>query len=175
MKELLSREWINFAVHSIAVEIDNHFRTLRLNKEPVFVLGIKEAGLTFSTDLSNSLTVPHSLRWATVSYYDPTTDRPKRQVGIIKSNFPELKGARVLIADCVIDSGATMKTVYKAVMDHGARCAWTVALIVKPKAHLHAVNFYGYTVPDKFLVGYGLDTHGEKRDLPSIYEKEIDR
>ncbi len=173
MKEILSNTWINFAIRNIAAEIDNHFRILRLYKEPVFVLGIKEAGLTFSTELSSMLTVPHSLRWVCVNYYDPKIDKPKGKAPqIIESNFTELKGARVLIADCVIDSGMTMKTVYKAVMEHGAKCAHSIALIVKPKAHLHAVNFYGYTVPDKFLVGYGLDTHGEKRDLSSIYEKE---
>jgi hypoxanthine phosphoribosyltransferase len=154
-----------------------HRRVLELGKEisqfyagrPVTVLAVLDGAFCFVADLvrvinNNEL----SLHFVKVSSYGGQT---KSSGSVTLDKIPDLSGQSVLIVDDILDSGLTLQAI-KNVLN--ADSVHTCVLLNKPLRRvpqgLPCADFIGFTVPDVFVVGYGLDHGGKYRHLPDVWE-----
>jgi hypoxanthine phosphoribosyltransferase len=82
----------------------------------------------------------------------------------------EIQGRHVLVVDDILDSGGTIHMVVPALREMGAASVKSCVLLRKdrPTAHAVHVDYVGFEIPDKFVVGYGLDYNDYYRNLPDI-------
>jgi len=102
------------------------------------------------------------------SYEDTETTGQLQLIGL--SNMDELQDQNVLIVDDIIDSGLTMSRLIQTIMSYGAKQVWTSLLLSKRGKRRVDVqeDFVAFNIPDKFIVGYGLDYNQKFRDLNHI-------
>jgi hypoxanthine phosphoribosyltransferase len=83
-----------------------------------------------------------------------------------------LKGRDVLIVEDIIDSGNTITSLINMVKTHNPKTTKLTALLSKPMMHQHemSIDYLGFEIPDKFVIGYGLDYNHQGRNLNSIYQ-----
>ena len=151
-------------VEDLAVRISRDYA----GQVPVLV-GVLKAAAPFLADLSRALTVPVEIELMEASSYGSGT-ASSGSVNITKDIVRSLTGRHVLIVDCIVDSGRTVR----ALMDllKGRHPASVEAAVLLDKRARRAVEvgvkYVGVEVPDRFLVGYGLDKDQRYRNLPYI-------
>ncbi|PAV84316.1 hypothetical protein WR25_16889 [Diploscapter pachys] len=86
------------------------------------------------------------------------------------ANLEELRGKNVLVVDDIVDSGQTMAKLLHTLKENGVKQSWTALLVSKRVPRMIQVpeNFVAFRIPDKFIVGYGLDYNQKFRDLNHI-------
>ena len=137
--------------------------------QELLLVGILKGAALFVADLARSVTVPAEIAFIRASSYGSgTSSSGKVEVGL----DPDLRFAcrQVLLVDCIIDSGRTLAAVREMVLERNPASLRVVVLLDK-KEHRTAgvpVDYAGFEVPDRFLVGYGLDHAGQYRNLPYI-------
>lgn len=135
----------------------------------VVVLGILYGAAVFATDLVRALEGPKELAFVRASSYGRGTESTGRvELGALDENL--LAGRYVLVADTILDTGLTLRTVLEAVRAAGAGEVAGCVLLDKPARRTESVEpeFVGFVVEDRFLVGYGLDHAGRHRALPYV-------
>ena len=123
------------------------------------------------TELTKRLTCPVTMDFMSVSSYGDDT-KSSGVVRIVKDLDQPLEGKDVLVVEDIIDTGRTMKTLLEVLKNRGASSVKLCALLDKPdrrEVEVHA-DYLGFTIPDKFVVGYGLDYAQKYRTLPYIGE-----
>ena len=151
-------------VAELAAEIDAHYAGA---DRPVVLLCVLTGSLIFTADLARALTVPVEIDCVAVrSYGDGTVSRGV--VDLVREPSTPLAGRDVLIVEDIVDTGNTIAFL----RDHLAAAASVrlVALLDKTsrRAHRIDVDWRGFDIPDRFVVGYGLD-HGQRyRNLPDV-------
>ncbi|WP_040953062.1 hypoxanthine phosphoribosyltransferase [Gorillibacterium massiliense] len=165
IKEVLySEEQIEEKVKELGERISQDFAGKNL-----FVICVLKGAFVFMADLVKSITVPLELDFMAVSSYGAST-RSSGVVRIIKDLDVSVEGRDVLIVEDIIDSGMTLSYVIDLLQGRGASSVSVVALFDKP--HRRTVDlepdYKGFTIPDEFIVGYGLDYAEKYRNLPYI-------
>lgn len=138
-------------------------------KEPL-IIGVLKGSVLFMTDLLRCVTVPCRIDFLCVSSYGDAT-KSSGTVHIIKDIGEEkLRGQDVLIVEDVVDSGLTMATLKQILLSRKPASLKICSLMDKPKCRKTElrVDYAGFTAPDEFLVGYGLDYAEKYRNLPYI-------
>lgn len=138
------------------------------NTLPLVICNLKGAVL-FMADLVKKLTIPIEMDFMATSSYGAST-QSSGNIRILKDLDTNIDGRDVLIVEDVIDSGLTLRYIRDHLLHRGASSVRVVALLDKPhrrKVDI-APDYYGATVPDKFIVGYGLDYAERYRNLPYI-------
>lgn len=136
------------------------------------MIGILRGSFIFLADLARDL-YQHGARpridFLTLESYGSGTES-SGEVRVVKDIRMDVKGADVMLVDDILDSGRTLSFGSKHLMDKGARSVKTVALLDKPARRVipFQADFVGFTVPDEFVVGYGLDYDSFYRELPYI-------
>jgi len=135
----------------------------------VVLVGVLKSVVHFLSDLSRRLRTPHQMDFITARSYGGRTCS-SGAVEIVRVPELDLRGRRVLLVEDIYDTGRTMA----AVLDHlralAPRSLDACALLSKPEAHVVPVEvrYVGVEIPNRFVVGYGLD-HAERfRDLPYV-------
>ena len=92
------------------------------------------------------------------------------EIRILKDLDTPIKGVDILLVEVIVDTGRTLQTVKKLLLDRGAASFRMVALLDKPERRLVDIeaDYVGFTVPDEFVVGFGLDYNQHYRSLPYI-------
>lgn len=160
MDENKIREKIKELGHNISEEYKG--------KELVLI-GVLKGSVMFMSDLMKEITIPCSMDFMAVSSYGSST-KSTGVVRILKDLDFEIEGKDVLIVEDIIDSGVTLKYLIEYLNGRKPNSLEIVCLLDKPerrKAHID-VKYTGFTVPDYFLVGYGLDYAEKYRNLPYI-------
>ena len=130
-------------------------------------------------DLARELTLPITMDWMAVSSYGSGT-HSSGVVRILKDLDADITDRRVLIVEDIIDSGLTLSWLLANLQSRGAKSVEILALLRKPNAAKVDVNvkYVGFEIPNKFVVGYGLDYAEHYRNLrgigvlaPHVYEK----
>lgn len=133
------------------------------------VVGVLRGGVVFCADLIRHIQLPLELSFIeTSSYKNGTTSQGTVDIVASSSFTPE--GFDVLIVEDIIDTGNTLNAVCQRFLEQGARSVKTCCMLDKPsrrKLPLFA-DYVGFTIPDKFVVGYGLDYANRYRNLPYI-------
>lgn len=145
----------------------------------LLVLGILKGCVFFMTDLVRRIELPMSIDFMSVSSYGSGTESTGR-VKITKDIDIDLNGYDILLVEDILDSGRTLKYVSDILKTRGANSISIVTLLDKPERRVAPItpDYVGCSVPDEFVVGYGLDYDQKYRNLPyigalkrSVYEK----
>uniref|UniRef100_A0AC35TGI4 Hypoxanthine phosphoribosyltransferase n=1 Tax=Rhabditophanes sp. KR3021 TaxID=114890 RepID=A0AC35TGI4_9BILA len=148
----------------------------QIGDKPIMMLCILKGSYKFFTTLLDELTVARTLCKSPISiefiraksYCDTVSTGHLQLIGL--ESMDELKGQNVVIVEDIVDSGLTMDSLIKTIKDHGANQVWTSILLSKRVKRQVEVpeDFVAFSIPDKFIVGYGLDYNQKFRDLKHI-------
>src|SRR5215475_7797507 len=134
------------------------------------VLCVLKGASLFTADLVRAIPLPLTLEFLGVASYGADT-RSSGEVRITTDTQTPLHGRDVLVVEDIVDSGLTLRFLLQALAARGCRSVRVCALLDKPARRMDptvAVHYRGFSVDDRFLVGYGLD-HAERwRNLPFI-------
>jgi len=131
---------------------------------------VLKGGVFFTCELAKRLTVPVSLDFMSVSSYGDDT-KSSGVVRIVKDLDESLKGKEVLIVEDIIDSGRTLSYLIEVLRQRGPESIRLCTLLDKPERRVKKqvkVDYTCFTIPDEFVVGYGLDYAQRYRNLPYI-------
>ena len=168
MKVLISAEEIQAKVNELGNQINAHYA--HSDRELVLV-GLLRGSVIFMADLCRAISKPHELDFMTVSSYGGGTTS-SRDVKILKDLDGEIRGKDVLVVEDIIDSGNTLSKVVEILETRSPNSINLCTLVSKPSRREIdlKVEFLGFEVEDKFIVGYGLDYDQKYRHIPFIGE-----
>ena len=167
---LYSAEKIAARVHELGGEIRRRFGGERLT-----LLGVLKGSALFTADLVREVGEPAELSFVNArSYGKGTVSSGEVRLGQLEEEV--LKDRTVVVVDTILDTGRTLARVTDRVHEIGAFDVFTCVLLDKPARREIdlAPDLVGFTVPDRFLVGYGLDFGGRYRTLAYIGYLEND-
>ncbi|MFT8872641.1 MAG: hypoxanthine phosphoribosyltransferase [Sporolactobacillus sp.] len=133
------------------------------------VVGVLKGALPFMADLIKKMTVPIEIDFMDVSSYGNSTVS-SGEVKILKDLDTSVENRDILIVEDIIDSGLTLSYLVELFRTRKAKSIKIVTLLDKPAGRKSAISpdMSGFTVPNAFLVGYGLDFAERYRNLPFI-------
>ena len=163
--EMISAKSIAARVESLAREISDYYS----GTDKLVVVGLLRGSFMFIADLVRELKMPVEVDFLEVSSYGDAMES-SREVRIIKDICGEIEGRDVLVVEDIIDTGHTMTQVMTLLQGRGPRRLELAALLDKPSRREVAVRarWVGFEIPDKFVVGYGIDYAQRNRNLPYI-------
>ncbi len=135
----------------------------------IHMVCVLKGGVFFMTELAKRITVPVSLDFMCVSSYGNETKSSEKL--IIKKDLDEsVEGKDVLVVEDIIDSGRTLSNLLELLKERGTKSLKLCTLLNKPDRRVVDVDidYNGFTIPDEFVVGYGLDYAQKYRNLPFI-------
>ena len=161
---IVSEKEIRSRVSELAAQISIDYK----DKEPLLVCVLKGA-VFFMADLVREITVPSELDFMAVSSYGSATDS-SGVVRILKDLDANIEGRNVLIVEDIIDSGLTLSYLRKNLRSRNPASVEVCSLLTKPSRRKVdiACKYVGFEVPDKFVIGYGLDYMEQFRNLRFI-------
>lgn len=165
MKALLEAAAIQFRVRELAEEIERDYP----DGEEIHLVCVLKGGFVFMSDLVRSMSTRVSLDFIAVSSYGAGT-KSSGEVRFQKDLDTSLEGRHVIIIEDIVDTGLTLKYLQDVLQKRAPKSLRTACLLSKPSRRQVdvAVEYIGFTIEDRFVVGYGLD-YGEKyRNLPYI-------
>lgn len=167
---MLSEEEINARIAELGEQISRDYE----GKE-IFLICILKGASFFACELAKRITVPVNIDFMKVSSYGGDTVS-SGQVSIKMDVSESIAGKEVLIVEDIIDSGNTLNLLPKILMERGPKSIRLCALLDKPDRREVDVkmDYVGFRIPDKFVVGYGLDYDQRYRNLPYIGEVVFD-
>jgi hypoxanthine phosphoribosyltransferase len=164
MEILLSAERIQQRIAEMARQITPDYRD-----RPVTIVGVLTGSLMFLADLVRRLDFP--LRIALIqasSYRGATTTGGPLQVN--PELLPDLRGRHILLVDDILDTGHTLRGLVEHLRQLGS-ASIRIAVLLRKRGRQQVdlePDYYGFDIPDKFVVGYGLDYNDEYRHLPYL-------
>ncbi len=161
---LISEEEIRQSVADMAAELDAEYA----DDQPLMICVLRGA-VTFMSDLVKAMSIPVEMDFMAVSSYGAST-KSSGVVRILKDLDEEIAGRRIVVVEDIVDSGLTLQYLLQYLGRRQPKDIRVVALVKKdkPDAIDVQVDRIGFTVPDEFVVGYGLDYAGVYRNLPYI-------
>ena len=161
---LLDADTIANRVAELGAQLTSDFG----DRDPVLVSVLKGA-LPFLADLMRAMEMPVSIDLMEVSSYGSGTETTG-QVRILKDLSASIEGRHVIIVEDIIDTGLTLNYLLRYLADKGPASVSIVCLLDKPARRLAEIpiDYTGFTIPDRFVVGYGLDFDERYRNLPYI-------
>ncbi|MBT9779897.1 hypoxanthine phosphoribosyltransferase [Clostridium sp. MCC353] len=165
IRVLLSEEEVNVRINEIAAQISKDYEGKQIH-----LICILKGGVFFTCELAKRITVPVSLDFMSVSSYGSGT-ASSGVVRIIKDLDEPLEGKDVLIVEDIIDSGRTLAYLIEVLKQRNPRSVKLCTLLDKPERRVKKqvqVDYTCFTIPDEFVVGYGLDFDQKYRNLPYI-------
>jgi hypoxanthine phosphoribosyltransferase len=164
LQVIISQAEIAAAVKCLATAIIKDYR----EKNPLLI-GVLKGSFIFLADLIRQLDFPLGIEFVRLSSYGSGT-QTSGKVKIVKGLKLEIKNRHVLVVEDIIDTGVTIAFLLDYLKKEKPASLKLCALTDKPARHRVAVeiDYKGFTVPDKFLVGYGLDCDEKYRNLPDI-------
>lgn len=166
MKEiLLTEEMIQAKVKELAAQLSEDYS----GKDPVFV-GVMKGVVLFFADMIKNITVPCQIDFMWISSYVGTNSTGTMQVK--RDVSQDLKGRHVVILEDIFDTGHSLDFTYKHLLSKEPASLKICTLLDKPSRRLPQVtlqpDYVGFTIPNEFVVGYGLDYNEYYRNLPYI-------
>jgi hypoxanthine phosphoribosyltransferase len=156
---------IQQAIQTIA----NEMNVLYADKKPIFI-SVLNGAFMFTADLLKKIEVPCELSFIKLSSYAGTTSTGtvKEIVGLQE----EILDRDVIVIEDIIDTGITMQKIISQLELKNPASIRIATLLLKPDSVKVPINpdFVCFSIPDKFVVGYGLDLNGIGRNLPDIYQ-----
>jgi len=160
----LSQNEIEDCVQNLAEKIQKDYA----GKTPTFLV-ILNGAFIFASDL-----VRHYKGDCSVSFMRLSSYRGTQSTGIVKNliDAEKLENEDVIIVEDIVDTGNSIDYILDYLKTKNIKSKRIVSLFHKPSAYLktHHIDYVGINIPDKFVVGYGLDYEGLGRNLPDVYQ-----
>jgi hypoxanthine phosphoribosyltransferase len=163
--DMLSAKAIAARVESMAQEISEYFQ----DTEKLVVIGLLRGSFMFIADLVRELSLPVEVDFLETSSYGDSMES-SREVRILKDLRGEIKGRDILVVEDIVDTGHTLNHVVGLLRSRQPARMMVCALLDKPTRREVDVraDIVGFEIPDKFVVGYGIDYAQRNRNLPYI-------
>ena len=163
MNILISADDIQQRVREMALEI------ARDHPNGVHMIAVLKGAFVFLSDLARALPGRCSLDFMAVSSYGASTST-SGQVQLLKDLGSGIEGREVVIVEDIVDTGLTLTYLQEILRARSPRSLRTACLLSKPSRRKVEVNveYVGFSIADKFVVGYGLDYAEQYRNLPYI-------
>ncbi len=161
---LFSQEKIAEIVQNMGKQISEDYKGKNL-----FMVSVLKGSLLFMADLMRAITIPCTIDFLSVSSYGKGT-QSSGEVRILKDLDVSLEGKDLLVVEDILDSGVTLSYLLKALSARNPASIRLCTFLDKPerrRVDIHA-DYVGATVPDEFIVGYGLDYAERYRNLPYV-------
>ena len=161
---LFTEEQLQARVAEIAAQIDRDYA----GKQPLLV-SVLRGSFVFMADLVRRITLPCTVDFMAVSSYGSGTTS-SGQVKIVKDLSEQIEGKDVIVVEDILDSGNTLSYLLKILENRHPASIRLCTLLDKPDRRVKPVevHYSGFTIPDAFVVGYGLDYAEKYRNLPYI-------
>jgi len=162
---LITAEQIQKRVGELAEQINRDFQG-----EELIIVCILRGGVLFLGDLIRHISVPFTLDFMAVSSYGVGARQSSGQPRIILDVNTDIRNRNVLLVEDIVDSGYTIKAVIDFLSTRAPKCLRICSLLDKPERRetpVH-IDYLGFSIPDKFVFGYGLDIDEYYRGLPFI-------
>lgn len=152
-------------IEELGTEISKDFAD-----EPAVLIGVLNGAFMFLADLTKKVTVPVEVSFIKVSSYKGLES--SGSVMNLMGLDVELEGRSVIIVEDIIDTGLSMKYLLELIEKQKPKRIAVASLLVKPEAIVHKIkiDYIGFEIPNKFVVGYGMDYDGFGRNLPALYQ-----
>lgn len=164
LKVLITRKEIDRVVARLASQISSDYA----GKQPLLI-GVLKGSFVFMADLIRQLDVPVEIDFVKLSSYGSAAES-SGEVRVVQGLKAPVKGRNVLVIEDIVDTGITISFLLDYLRKKRVASLRLCALTDKPSRRKVpvSIDYLGFTVPDKFIVGYGLDLNEEYRHLPDI-------
>jgi hypoxanthine phosphoribosyltransferase len=164
MEVLLKRQEIAAAVSRMGKQITQDFAG-----QSVVLVGVLKGACLFLSDLARQIDLNATFDFIAVRSYG-TKKVTAGEVQLIKDVTTPLRDQNVILVEDILDTGLTLTFLRKHLQQHQPRSMKIAALLDKPSRRMAQVeaDYVGFKVPDRFVVGYGLDFNERFRNLPDI-------
>jgi hypoxanthine phosphoribosyltransferase len=161
----IAEEEINFAIETMVKQIEADF----FDDVPVFI-GVLNGSFMVVSDLLKKYNQPCEVSFVKMASYEgtQTTNAVKQLIGLNQN----LEGRSVIIVEDIVDTGNTIAELKALLKQHHVKHFKIATLFLKPDAYTKDIklDYVGIRIPDKFIVGYGLDYDGLGRNLKDVYQ-----
>lgn len=161
----LTEEQLNKRIAEIGADITEKYKG-----QSVYLICILKGSIFFTTELAKRIELPMTIDFMSVSSYGSQTES-SGVVNIKKDLECSIEGENVIVVEDIIDSGNTLSKLLKVLQQRKPKSLTVCTLLDKPDRRVVddvVADYTGFVVPDKFVVGYGLDFDQRFRNLPYI-------
>ena len=165
LEVLLSNEEINRRVKELGAAITADYA----EREPILI-GVLKGAFIFMSDLARAINLKISVEFMAVSSYGKAL-KSSGEVRIIKDLDVAVEGKDLIVVEDIVDTGLTLSYLLANLQSRGANSVKLATLLDKPEPRINKelkIDYCGFQVPNKFVVGYGLDAAERYRNLPFI-------
>lgn len=168
LKVLISRDEIAEAVNRLARQIERDYQ----GKQPLLI-GVLKGSFVFMADLVRRIDLPLELEFIKLSSYGAARESSGK-VRVVQGLEISIKDRDVLVVEDIVDTGVTISFLLDYLRKKKPASLKLCALADKPSRRRVPlpIHYLGLTVPNKFIVGYGIDCDQKFRNLPDIYAME---
>ena len=167
---LVSKETIAERAKELGQQISRDYKG-----EELGLIGVLKGGFVFLADLAREITIPVDVDFISVSSYGKST-KSSGVVKIIKDIDTDISDKHVIIVEDIVDTGLTLKHLKHLLQTRGPKSLKVCTALDKPSRRTVEldIEYEGIVIPDKFVVGYGLDYAGKYRNLPDVCVMEVE-
>ena len=164
-RPFLSAEVLNERIKELATQINKDY----IGKNPIFI-GILNGSFMFASDLYKNITIPSTISFIKLVSYKGTTSTGTVITAIGLEE--DLTDKDVILIEDIVDTGKTMKEFVATLHKQSPASIQICTLLHKPEALQHPLDlkYVGFEIPNKFVVGYGLDYDGFGRNSQEIFQ-----
>jgi hypoxanthine phosphoribosyltransferase len=161
---LISEAQLQARIAELGAQITEEYAGKRL-----LLLCVLKGAVIFLVDLARQIQLSLEIDFMAVSSYGAST-QSSGIVRILKDLEDSVEGQHILVVEDIVDSGLTLEYLLRSLSARGPASIKVCGLLVKEREREHTVpiDYVGFTIPDKFVVGYGLDFAEKYRNLPYI-------
>jgi hypoxanthine phosphoribosyltransferase len=161
----LTEEQIQARIAELASEINEEYKS----KLPIFI-GVLNGSFMFMSDLLKKITINCEMDFFKLSSYGDAKISSGK-VKLIKELNADIRDRHLVIVEDIVDSGLSIKYIEELIAEHKPASMKVASLLLKPDSLKYDVkiDYIGFKIPSKFVIGYGLDYAQKYRNLPSIY------
>jgi len=165
LEELISVEKIRERIVELGAEISRDLAGL----DELTVVCVLKGGFIFTADLVRHLAISCRIEFIRASSYG-THRASSGKVMLDHHHDPHVEGKNVLLVEDILDTGLTLSRILDELRGHNPASMHVCTLLDKPSARATPVkaDYTGFTIPDVYVVGYGLDAAGKLRELPYV-------
>jgi hypoxanthine phosphoribosyltransferase len=164
LKVLIRRAAIQKRVREVAQQITRDFKGERLH-----LIGVLKGACIFLSDLVREINLDTSIDFIAVSSYGKGK-QSSGQVRVLKDLDSSIEGLNVVLVEDILDTGLTLSYLLRVLQQRKPKLLRVAALLDKPSRRVKPVkgNYIGFTIPNEFVVGYGLDYAERYRNLKDV-------
>lgn len=164
LKVLIRRAAIRKRVREVARQITRDFQGERIH-----LIGVLKGACIFLSDLIREINLESSIDFIAVSSYGKSKES-SGQVRVLKDLDSSIEGLNVVLVEDILDTGLTLSYLLRVLQQRKPKILRVAALLDKPSRRLKPVkgDYVGFTIPNEFVVGYGLDYGEHYRNLKDV-------